>query len=438
MAIFLENALLADLDPIRVELGSLRIDGGQIVARGSTLSAELGDEIIDCGGALVLPGLVNGHTHLYSALAAGMPPPPKAPQGFLQILQYVWWRLDRALDAESIELSARIGALDALHCGTTTLIDHHASPNCIDGALDLIERGLADVGLRGVLCYETTDRNGPEGRDAGLEENRRYLEKRLQSQTGQFAGTVGAHALFTLEDETLEKLAGLAADFDTGVHIHVAEDACDEEQCQQQHQTFLTDRLIGHKLLSPRAILVHGTHLDAEALLQIARSGATIAHNPRSNMNNGVGYAPVAALRIPVMLGTDGHGSDMFTEARCAWFKACDEHARVTPNRVLGLLATAARRASEALDVTLGKLEREAVADVVITDYQPSTPLTSENLAGHFLFALGAQHVRHVIADGKWALRERVVKRCDEMRARSAARDVTPRLWERMAALPLD
>jgi len=128
----------------------------------------------------------------------------------------------------------------------------------------------------------------------------------------------------------------------------------------------------------------------------------------------------------------------MFTEARCAWFKACDERARVTPDRVLGLLATSARRASEALDVTLGKLEPDAVADVVITDYHPSTPLTSENLAGHFLFALGAQHVRHVIADGQWALRERAVSTCDELQVRSAARDLTPRLWERMAALPLD
>ncbi|MCK4340321.1 MAG: amidohydrolase family protein, partial [Phycisphaerae bacterium] len=184
MAIVLENALLVDIDPIRVEPGNLRIDGGRIVQRDQQISRETTDEIVDCGGAVVLPGLVNGHAHLYSALAAGMPPPPQAPRNFVEILKYVWWRLDRALDVASIEMSGRIGALDALHCGTTTLIDHHASPNCIDCSLDYLEKGIAGVGPRAVLCYETTDRNGPAGRDAGVEENHRYLEK-LRAEPGE-------------------------------------------------------------------------------------------------------------------------------------------------------------------------------------------------------------------------------------------------------------
>ena len=321
MAIVLENALLADFDPIRVEPGCLRIDTGIIVERGNAVSRETADEVIDCGGAVVLPGLVNGHTHLYAALSPGMPPPAKMPESFLENLQYVWWRLDRAHDAASIETSARIGALDALRCGTTTLIDHHASPDCIAGSLDRLEQGLAEVGLRGVLCYETTDRNGADGRDAGLAENARYLQLCTERQGGRFAGMVGAHALFTLEDETLSHLAALAADFDTGLHMHVAEDACDEEQCQADHQMFLIDRLMAHKLLQlPDSIFVHGTHLDPEAIVRVARAGIAIAHNPRSNMNNAVGYAPLAALNIPVMMGTDGHGSDMFAEAKAAWY----------------------------------------------------------------------------------------------------------------------
>src|SRR5947208_8036433 len=162
MGIVLTNAILANVDPIRIEPAELRIDAGKIVARGRVDRAA-DDEIIDCGGAVVIPGLVNGHTHLYSALATGMPPPPRGPRNFLEILQLIWWRLDRALDAESIEASAQIGALEALRCGTTTLIDHHASPSHITGSLDLIERGIDRVGLRGVLCYETTDRNGREG-----------------------------------------------------------------------------------------------------------------------------------------------------------------------------------------------------------------------------------------------------------------------------------
>jgi putative selenium metabolism protein SsnA len=432
MAIVLENALLADFDPVRVEAGSLRIDGSLITQRGSSVSRETGDEIIDCGGAVVLPGLVNGHTHLYSALAVGMPPPPNAPENFKEILQRIWWRLDQALDAEAIETSARIGALDALRCGTTTLFDHHASPNGIEGSLDLIEKGLSDVGLRGVLCYETTDRHGPEGRAEGLEENHRYLEKRLQTYSSQFAGMVGAHASFTLEDETLTQLAALAEDFDTGVHMHVAEDPCDEEDCQERYQMFLIDRLAGHKLLRPRSIFVHGTHLDPAALLRISEAGAVLAHTPHSNLNNGVGYAPLPAYRCKAMLGTDGLGSDLFAEAKAAWCASRHEQARLTPNHVLRLLATSARRASEALQITLGKLDRNAAADVVITDYRPFTPLTGENLAAHFIFGMSARHVTDVLIDGRWVLRERVIQCCDEAGLRRDALNVSLKLWENM------
>jgi putative selenium metabolism protein SsnA len=435
MAIILENALLASFDPIRVEHGSLRIDNGQIVGRGETVAGESYDEVIDCRGAVVLPGLVNGHTHLYSALAVGMPPPEKPPQDFVENLQFVWWRLDRAHDAESIETSARIGALGALRCGTTTLFDHHASPNCIEGSLDLIEKGIADVGLRGILCYETTDRHGPPGRAAGLEENRRYLERRMQAYSPHFAGMVGAHASFTLEDATLEELARLAADFDTGVHMHVAEDACDEQDCQEKYQTFLMDRLAGARLLRRPSIFVHGTHLDPEAIVRVREAGATIAHCPRSNMNNGVGTAPMAAYNCPIMLGTDGHSSDMFLEARIAWLVARQDRAPIPPSAVVVRLAHAARRASDALEITLGKLERNAVADVVITDYRPISPLTSENLAGHFVFSMNTGHVRSVLVNGAWVMRDRAVLSRDEQADCSQAREVARALWGRMATV---
>lgn len=437
MAIVLENALLADIDPVRVEPGCLRLDGGKIIARGNSVSRETQDEVVDCHGAVVLPGLVNGHAHLYSALAAGMPPPPQTPHNFPEILQYVWWRLDRALDAESNELSAQIGGLDAVHCGTTTLIDHHASPDCIPHSLDHIEQGLAKVGVRGVLCYETTDRNGPAGRAAGLAENKRYMEKCRNRLEHQFAGMIGAHALFTLDDETLTQLAALAADWNTGVHVHVAEDPADETDCQAKHQMFLIDRLAAHGLIQPEAIYAHGTHLDAEAFARAADAGVTIAHCPRSNMNNGVGYTPVATYRGPVMLGTDGIGSDMFAEARAAWWIACHEHAGIGPQLVLQMLANSARRASAALDITLGKLAVGAAADVVITDYYPHTPLTTANLVGHFVFGLSARHVASVLIDGKWVLRDRTVRTCDEPQVRRTAAKSAGRMWERMAKIPV-
>jgi cytosine/adenosine deaminase-related metal-dependent hydrolase len=185
----------------------------------------------------------------------------------------------------------------------------------------------------------------------------------------------------------------------------------------------------------PESVFAHCTHLDAEAIARVSQAGLTVAHNPRSNMNNAVGYPLVASFRCPVMLGTDGIGSDMFTEAKCAWFKSRDERAGLAPNHVLAMLAHSARRASATLDITLGKLEPDAAADVVITDYRPATPLASENLAGHFIFAMGSQYVKHVIVDGKWALRERAAKTCDEGHARRAAGEVADRLWKQVDSI---
>ncbi|MGD0138199.1 MAG: amidohydrolase family protein [Tepidisphaeraceae bacterium] len=432
MAIVLRNALLADLDPIGVERGDLRIESGRIAGRVN-VTANAGDEIVDCAGAVVLPGLVNGHTHLYSALAVGMPAPARIPRNFLEILQSVWWRLDQALDGQANEVSARIGALDALHCGTTTLIDHHASPNSIDGPLDRIEAGLASVGARGVLCYETTDRHGRAGRDAGIAENDRYLRKCAGRADGRFAALVGGHASFTLDDDALDELARLAQRFDSGVHIHVAEDPCDEEACRRVHGMALIDRLERHGLLKPGSVFAHGTHLGADAIARVNAAGVTMAHNPRSNMNNAVGYAPIGRFRGPVMLGTDGIGGDMFSEARHAWFKSRDGGAGISPADVIAMLAASASRASASLGVTLGKLIPGAEADVVITDYVPFTPLAGNNFPGHFIFALGARNVRHVMVGGQWAIRERVCVLCDELAVRAKAMVVARGLWERMA-----
>lgn len=434
MPILLTNAILVDIDPVGVEHGSLRLTDGLISARGN-LSPAPDDQTLDCGGAVVLPGLVNGHTHLYSALAVGMPPPPRTPRNFLEILQLVWWRLDRALDEESIHASAQIGALGALSCGTTTLIDHHASPNAIARSLDLVERGIASAGLRAVLCYETTDRHGPAGAEAGLAENERYLRRCADSPDGRFAALVGAHASFTLEDRSLAALAALAERFKSGVHIHVAEDPCDEESCRREHGVALIDRLARFGLLSPQSIFAHGTHLGAAAIEAVSASGLSLAHNTRSNMNNAVGYSPVGRLRCPLMLGTDGIGADMFAEAQTAWFKSRDAHTGLTPAHVVGMLANSARRASSALGVTLGKLTPGAVADVVVSDHVPATPLNTGNLLGHLLFGLSSRIVRHVLIGGRWALRDRAAVLCDAGAASLDARRVATALWRRMDLL---
>ncbi len=438
MAIVLTNAVLVDIDPIGVERGCLRIDAGRIVERGANVQQQDGDEVVDCDGCVVLSGLVNGHTHLYSALATGMPAPPKSPTNFYEILQYVWWRLDRALDADAVEMSALVGGIGALRCGTTTLIDHHASPNCIEGSLDRVQAGLDRVGLRAVLCYETTDRNGSDGREAGIAENRRYLEKCAKAKNHQFAAMVGAHAAFTLDDASLDALATLADEFDTGVHIHVAEDPVDDEICRSRYGASLFDRLADHDLLKPETVVGHGTHLQDDAIARLGEVGLTLAHNPRSNMNNAVGYTRVGEFECPIMLGTDGIGGDMFAEAHAAWFKSCDGRAGLSPNDVVAMLAHSAKRASDALGTRLGALRTGFAADVVITNYFPATPLTAEKLAGHLIFAMSGGFVKDVITRGSWAMRDRVLRRVDERSIRTDAVGVSEALWQRMGDIDQD
>lgn len=435
MSILIRNAILLHIDPIAVEAADLRVEGGTIAEVAPGLSPRQHEDILDCGGAVVMAGLVNGHTHLYSALATGMPPPPRAPRDFHEILQLIWWRLDRALDAESIEVSGRIGALDALCCGTTTLIDHHASPNCIAGSLDALERGIAAIGLRGVLCYEVTDRNGGRGEaEAGLAENARYLAKCAARPGHQFGALVGAHAAFTLSDESLKACADLASRQKTGVHIHVAEDPCDDRICRETYGRPLVERLDCSGIISERTLLAHATHLAPADAARLGGRVLGVAHNPRSNMHNQVGYAPVDRMSR-VQLGTDGIGSDMFAEARHAWFKARDAKATVSPFDIIKMQAHAARSAGSVLGCTLGLLAAGAAADVVITDYLPSTALDSSTAIGHLLFGLGAQHVKDVLVGGRFALRDRRVVTCDESEARRGAVPVARAMWQRMAPL---
>jgi cytosine/adenosine deaminase-related metal-dependent hydrolase len=242
------------------------------------------------------PGLVCAHHHLYSELARGMPPPPKTPTNFQEILEQIWWRLDAALDLEMLRWSAMLGAIEALESGTTAIVDHHESPNAIEGSLSVIADACAEVGVRVVCAYGVTDRHGPDGANRGIEENRRFL-----SEGGR--GLVGIHAAFTCTDETLEAASGLATDFGAGVHIHVAEGPGDIDAPQ---------RLAG--MTNNAWLLAHCVHLPTDHDLS-----GTILHNPRSNMNNSVGYANPARFSNPVALGTDGIGANMIESFRLAY-----------------------------------------------------------------------------------------------------------------------
>ncbi|MFN8025738.1 MAG: amidohydrolase family protein [Acidimicrobiia bacterium] len=337
----------------------------------------------------VTPGLVCGHHHLYSSLARGMPAPPRTPTAFPEILEQIWWRLDRALDLELVAWSARLGALEALESGTTAIVDHHSSPNAIDGSLDAIAAACAEVGVRVSCCYEVTDRNGVDGAKAGLAENERFLRAGGD-------GYVGAHASFTLGDDTLAAVAGLAADLGVGVHVHVAED--------------VTDAAAGPRLAplaDDRWLLAHCVHL-AEPL------PGTVAHNPQSNLNNAVGYG--RPRRFPrVVLGTDGIGADMLEEFRLGFALARADDVTVEPTVVWDWLLAG------------HDLMPAAADDRVTWSYDPMDPW-------HLAYTPGVRPVR-VEVDGEVVLDEHGPTRVDAVEIRARAREEAQRLFARMEEL---
>lgn len=379
-----------------------------------------------------MPGNVCAHTHLYSALARGMPGPPKTPRNFVEILEYVWWRLDRALDEESVRSSALVGALDAARCGTTSLVDHHASPNFIDGSLDVLADSIDDVGLRALLCYEVTDRGGSERSKAGVAENRRFLESNRRKN---IRGVVGAHASFTLEDATLAQLANLADEQATGVHIHVAEDAADEEDSLRRCGKRVASRLADARILRSKSIAAHCVHLDPVEVDAVHGSGAWMVHNCRSNMNNSVGRAPVAEFLSRGALGTDGIDEDMFAESRTAFFRAREDSLDASAERYGDMLAAGGQLVSQYFDNPVGRLEPGTSADLMILDYDPPTPLTGENLAWHWMFALASENVESVMVEGEWVIRNREFVRVDEEKVRAEAKSQARLLWQRMEDL---
>lgn len=427
MALVLHGGtVVTALDPPHVVQADIRIEHGRIAGVGQAPGPGTKR---DCTGCLIIPGNVCGHTHLYSALARGMPYRLEPPANFVQILQRVWWRLDRALDESTIRVSALVGGMEALLAGTTTVIDHHASPNAIEGSLDIIADALGELGLRSVLCYEVTDRDGPGRAEAGVQENRRFL-----SASHPLArGLVGAHASFTLSKETLDACVDVAQEFRRGIHIHVAEDAADERDAERRFGMRVVHRLLEAGALNAGAILAHCIHVDDAEIAAILDAGATVAHNARSNMNNAVGHTPVARFDDHLILGTDGIGGDMFDESRIAYWRGREDDVYFNMTWPLERLAAGARLTGKIFgEPLLGRIEPGAPADLTVLEYSPPTPLSEHNLAGHWLFGLTARHVRDVIVDGELVASDRRLTRVDQDRIAAEAQAQSERLWRRL------
>jgi len=429
-SLLLKNSKIAVLSPPALEQADLRISEDLITERGAGLRTLPGEEVVDLSGRIITAGLVCAHTHLYSSLARGMPAPIDAPKNFLEILRKIWWKLDRSLDEESLYYSALVGAVEALRSGTTAIVDHNASPKFIKGSLDVIRQGIEKAGLRGVLCYEVTDRGGKKERDQGLRENERFIKSAKKEPL--FRGMVGAHAAFTLSGESLHLVGAVASDCGTGVHIHAAEDKCDITDSQENFRCGLAERLREAGILKKESITAHCVNFDETGLSIIRDSGCWIVHNPRSNMVNRVGCAPLHLFGGGgrSALGTDGFCANMFEEAQIGFYKRQD--SRMPGIGMLGLLEGGNRMLGEIFGRKFGRLEKGSVADLVVLDYKPPTPLDGNNLDSHFLFGMNSSCVESVMVGGKWVMKNREIPGLDIEEEFNKAAKAARRLWKKM------
>ncbi|HID39814.1 MAG TPA: putative aminohydrolase SsnA [Calditrichaeota bacterium] len=437
----IKNAHILTNDRQHPQAEALVIEDRYVAALGAQKDLEKqypSATISDAGGRLVLPGFINAHMHFYSTYARGLAV-DKAPNSFLQILSDLWWRLDKTLDDEAVYYSALIPTISAVKNGVTSVIDHHASPDAIDGSLDRIEDALSRVGLRATLCYEVSDRDGKEVAKAGLRENERYINKcarqKQKDDANLFSAMFGLHAAFTLGDDTLRAAAELGTKLDTGFHLHLAEGTDDDAQPQYGIST--TERLHRFGILGAKTITAHAIHIADTDRELLARTDTIVVHNPQSNMNNTVGRADVFAMLkkgILVGLGTDGMTPSLFPDIRTAYLL----HKHDLADPTVGwseirqiVMENNAQIYQRVSGQKVGKLAPGYVADLVMFDYYPPTPLTTENLWGHLLFGIADTPVHTVIINGRVILKDYRLTGIDEEEIAAKSREVAKRVWDK-------
>jgi putative selenium metabolism protein SsnA len=438
--IAIKNARIAEFSPASIrESLDVIVEGNTITDVGRGIAEKYSpDETIDCAGKLVMPGFVCGHNHFYSGLARGIladiPPSPD----FVSHLQNLWWRLDRALDEESLAAGTLICCLEAIAAGTTSVIDHHSSQSFIRDSLDILETAFERTGLRGVLCFETTDRNGREGMLAGAEENLRFARKCTEKSQGDpekrlplTAAMIGGHAPFTLSDEALKLLGDAVEETGLGFHLHCAEDRFDPSHSHAVYGKDIVKRLDDYGLITKRTLLAHGLYLRESEIDYLNERGSFVAHNPRSNMNNTVGYNHHLPRYSGAVLGTDGMGSDMLEELKFAFFKHQDAGGPLSPEDFTRILFNGNRILEASFRGSFGRIEPGYAADFVITSYRSPTPLSAENLSGHMIFGMTSRDVETVMVNGRIVYRDRSFpEEVEEIYRR--AREAAEKMWRKL------
>lgn len=392
---------------------------------------------IDAAGRLIMPGLINSHMHLYSTFARGMALKDQPPGNFRQILERLWWRLDKVLTLEDVYFSAMMPMIDCIKNGTTTIFDHHASPGAVSGSLERIKAAAKVTGLRTCLCYEVSDRDGQVIADAGVAENQSFMASCAEEDDGMIKGMFGLHASFTLSDQTLEKCVQANEGSGAGFHIHAAEGMADVLETMARSGRRVIERLNDFGILGPQTIAAHCVHVNEAEIDLLRESGTFVVHNPESNMGNAVGAAPVLEMMakgIPVGLGTDGYTTDMFESYKVAnllqKFHHGDPSAGWTEVPAM-LFRHNPAFAAAYFPKSLGQLVPGAYGDLIIVDYQPPTPLDGGNINGHLLFGVSGGAVRTTIINGQVLMEEGRLLQVDEREITAKSRELAAQLWRR-------
>jgi putative selenium metabolism protein SsnA len=419
--------------------GAVAIDGGRIVKVGSyeALKAQYPDaQFIDARGGVIMPGMINAHNHIYSAFARGMAIKGYSAKGFLEILDGLWWTLDRHLKNPDTRLSADMTFVDCIENGVTTVIDHHASYGEIAGSLFQIADSAKEMGVRACLCYEVSDRDGQDKMTEGVKENEAFIKFAQKDETGRIAALFGLHAPFTLSNKTLETCA--AHNPGAGYHIHVAEGIDDVHLSLRRHGKRPAFRLHDFGILGEKTLLGHCTHVSEAEIDLIAETGSMVGHNPESNMGNAIGCPPVLNMfhkGVLIGLGTDGYTNDMLESYKVG--NLLHKHNLADPSVAWTeipamLFENNARMASKMFGREIGVLKEGAAADVIVLDYIPPTPLTEGNINGHVMFGMNGRMVTATVADGKVLMKDRQLTNVDKPGLYARCREAAAALWARI------
>ena len=424
-----------------MENGCIVIKENIIEDVGSTQDMQLKypeHEFIDAKGKVIMPGIINSHMHIYSSFARGMAVPGKPSENFSEILENLWWRLDKKLSLEDTKYSAYATYIDCIKNGVTTVFDHHASPYSIEGSLFTIGDVAKSLGIRTCLCYEVSDRDGGETIDQGIKENVDFIKYAQNDKTDMIKGMFGLHAAFTLSDKTLNKCASEMASLNTGYHVHTAEGIADLHYNLQNHGKRVVERLMDFEILKEKTIAVHCIHVNSAEMDLLKEFNTFVVHNPESNMGNSVGCSPAIELMkrgITVGLGTDGYTSDMFESLKVANIihkhHLCDP--RVGFGESLTMLFDNNRKIAKSyFNNDLGIIRKGAYADIIVVDYIPHTPLNQNTIGGHTIFGMSGRSVDTTIINGKVLMKDRELLYIDENSILAKSRELSQNLWDRI------